>query len=84
MSHKVMNIFKRYDPTMIVAGCDEGYLKRVFLFRLTCSANVNYSITKYCAEHDLDPEECVRQMRAQVHAETGLTASAGIAPNKVR
>ena len=27
MSGKVMSIFKRYDPTMIVAGCDEGYLK---------------------------------------------------------
>jgi DNA polymerase kappa len=27
MSKKVMDIFKRYDTTMAVAGCDEGYLK---------------------------------------------------------
>ena len=27
MSKKVMAIFKRYDPTMCPAGCDEGYLK---------------------------------------------------------
>lgn len=27
MSEKVMAIFREYDPTMIVAGCDEGYLK---------------------------------------------------------
>jgi nucleotidyltransferase/DNA polymerase involved in DNA repair len=29
MSKKVMDIFRRYDPTMQVAGCDEGYLKYV-------------------------------------------------------
>lgn len=27
MSDKVMDIFERYDPTMLAAGCDEGYLK---------------------------------------------------------
>ena len=27
MSNRVMEIFKRYDPTMQPAGCDEGYLK---------------------------------------------------------
>lgn len=29
MSDKVMDIFERYDPTMLAAGCDEGYLKYV-------------------------------------------------------
>lgn len=29
MSDKVMAIFERYDPTMLAAGCDEGYLKFV-------------------------------------------------------
>lgn len=29
MSSKVMSIFRQYDPNMIVAGCDEGYLKSV-------------------------------------------------------
>ena len=27
MSSRVMDIFRQYDPKMIVAGCDEGYLK---------------------------------------------------------
>ncbi len=27
MSRRVMDIFKQYDPNMLVAGCDEGYLK---------------------------------------------------------
>lgn len=30
MSNKVMTIFKRYDPNMSPAGCDEGYLKYDF------------------------------------------------------
>ncbi|KAI0762097.1 DNA/RNA polymerase [Trametes elegans] len=67
MSNKVMEIFRRYDPTMCAAGCDEGYL----------------NITKYCREHSLTPEECVSQMRETVHMETRLTVSAGIAPNKM-
>ncbi|RPD54731.1 DNA/RNA polymerase [Lentinus tigrinus ALCF2SS1-7] len=66
MSEKVMAIFRRYDPNMAAAGCDEGYL----------------NITSYCEEHSLTPEECVSQMREIVHQETKLTVSAGIAPNK--
>ncbi|KAH8119544.1 DNA/RNA polymerase [Phellopilus nigrolimitatus] len=66
-SAKVMAIFKQYDPNMIVAGCDEAYL----------------NITSYCNEHDIPPGECVRRMREKVQNETRLTASAGIAPNKV-
>lgn len=27
MSRRVMDIFRRYDPNMCAAGCDEGYLK---------------------------------------------------------
>ena len=29
MSGKVMKICKEYDPNMLIAGCDEGYLKYV-------------------------------------------------------
>jgi nucleotidyltransferase/DNA polymerase involved in DNA repair len=43
----------------------------------------DYSITDYCSSHNIDPEECVRQMRQTVFEETQLTVSAGIAPNKV-
>ncbi|KAF7968926.1 hypothetical protein HWV62_28868 [Athelia sp. TMB] len=66
-SEKVMNVFRRYDPNLHVAGCDEAYL----------------NITAYCIEHAVDPETCVQEMRAAVKAETHLTASAGIAPNKM-
>ncbi|KAI0369692.1 DNA/RNA polymerase [Pilatotrama ljubarskyi] len=65
-SNTVMSIFRRYDPTMCAAGCDEGYL----------------NITRYCQEHSLSLEECVAQMRQTVETETRLTVSAGIAPNK--
>ena len=41
------------------------------------------SITAYCKEHDISPKECVQEMRAKVKEETKLTASAGIAPNKM-
>ncbi|THH08373.1 hypothetical protein EW145_g2752 [Phellinidium pouzarii] len=67
MSKKVMAIFKQYDPNMIVAGCDE----------------VMHSITKYCNEHNMAPDECVQRMREQVKVETRLTVSAGIAHNKM-
>ncbi|KAL0577017.1 hypothetical protein V5O48_004951 [Marasmius crinis-equi] len=65
MSHRVMDVFARYDPNMCPAGCDEGYL----------------NITEYCAEHNVQPEECVQEMRRKVFEETNLTVSAGIAPN---
>lgn len=34
MSKKVMDVFRRYDPTMAPAGCDEGYLKYVLFVSL--------------------------------------------------
>ncbi|KAJ8483501.1 hypothetical protein ONZ51_g4662 [Trametes cubensis] len=58
MSNKVMSIFRRYDPTMCAAGCDEGYL----------------NITRYCEEHNLSAEECVAQMRQTVYDETRLSS----------
>ncbi|KAH0827869.1 IMS-domain-containing protein [Lanmaoa asiatica] len=66
MSERCMRIFRRYDPNMLAAGCDEGYL----------------NVTQYCTDHQIDAETCVREMRAVVHSETQLTVSAGIAPNK--
>lgn len=67
MSDKVMDIFERYDPTMLAAGCDEGYL----------------NITKYCEDHMVDADTCVQEIRDTVFRETSLTVSAGIAPNKM-
>jgi len=45
--------------------------------------SLDCSITAYCEEHGISPEDCVLEMRAKVFEETKLTASAGIAPNKV-
>jgi len=42
------------------------------------------SITEYCAQHDITPDDCVEEMRRTVFENTKLTVSAGIAPNKVR
>ncbi|KAF8650421.1 hypothetical protein AX16_005226 [Volvariella volvacea WC 439] len=67
LSGKIMSIFRRYDPNMDAAGCDEGYL----------------NITNYLATHGVGAEECVQEMRAAVCKETKLTVSAGIAPNKM-
>ncbi|KAF8348380.1 DNA/RNA polymerase [Amanita rubescens] len=67
MSGNVMAILKTYDPNMSIAGCDEGYL----------------NITSYCQEHGLTGNECVAEMRSKVFEVTKLTASAGIAPNKM-
>ncbi|KAF5351766.1 hypothetical protein D9756_007614 [Leucocoprinus leucothites] len=67
ISNQIMSIFKRYDPTMFPAGCDEGYL----------------NITAYCEEHSISAEDCTQEMRHTVFEETKLTVSAGIAPNKM-
>ncbi|KAH9979034.1 hypothetical protein BGW80DRAFT_1442884 [Lactifluus volemus] len=67
VSKQIMAIFRQYDPTMLAAGVDEAYL----------------NITKYCQQLDLDPDECVQQMRKRVFDETKLTVSAGIAANKM-
>ncbi|KAF8513145.1 IMS-domain-containing protein [Hysterangium stoloniferum] len=67
MSSKVMHVFRQFDPTMASGGIDEAYL----------------NITKYCNEHNLSPDQCVEKLRAEVHAKTRLTVSAGIAPTKM-
>lgn len=41
------------------------------------------SITTYCEERGISPGDCVQEMRATIFEKTKLTASAGIAPNKV-
>ncbi|KAI0295820.1 hypothetical protein B0F90DRAFT_1637231 [Multifurca ochricompacta] len=73
VSKRIMAIFRQYDPNMFAAGVDEAYLKQV-----PCSP-----ITEYCKQQNLDPDECVQQIRQRVFDETKLTVSAGIAANKV-
>ncbi|KAG8772779.1 hypothetical protein FRC15_002518 [Serendipita sp. 397] len=67
LSGQVMNILRRFDPTMDPAGTDEAYL----------------NITSYCKTNNVSPDECVQKIRETILEETKLTASAGIAPNKM-
>ncbi|TIA93002.1 hypothetical protein E3P81_01166 [Wallemia ichthyophaga] len=65
-SRQVMDIFARFDENMAAASLDEAYL----------------NVTAYMNEHALTPQEVSQRLRSAVHAETGLTVSTGVAPNK--
>lgn len=67
MSDKAFSVLRKYDPNLMAAGCDEGYL----------------NLTAACEESGESPEVLVNRMRAEVHSATGMTMSCGIAPNKV-
>ena len=86
VSKRIMAIFRQYDPNMLAASVDEAYLKQV-TFSITVESFsdcfICASITEYCAQHNLNPDECVEWMRQRVFDETKLTVSAGIAANKV-
>ncbi|KAK3057968.1 hypothetical protein LTR09_001045 [Extremus antarcticus] len=62
---EVRAVLEQYDPRFESASMDEAYL----------------NITEYCKEHDLEPEDAVSQLRAQVHEECKITVSAGMAAN---
>ncbi|KAG8754499.1 hypothetical protein FRC12_011168, partial [Ceratobasidium sp. 428] len=66
MSNRIFGVLRKYDPNLLAAGCDEGYL----------------NLTAACEEANESPEAVVRRMRDEVHKETGMTVSCGIAPNK--
>ncbi|KAJ5810710.1 uncharacterized protein N7503_002928 [Penicillium pulvis] len=62
---EIREIMAQYDPLFESASIDEAYL----------------NITAYCAENELDPEETVQQMRAEILQTTKVSVSAGIAAN---
>ncbi|CAE6435475.1 unnamed protein product [Rhizoctonia solani] len=66
MSDRVFSVLRKYDPNLLAAGCDEGYL----------------NLTVACKEANESPEVLVQRMREEVSKETGLTMSCGVAPNK--
>ncbi|KAH7339479.1 hypothetical protein B0J17DRAFT_655321 [Rhizoctonia solani] len=66
MSDRVFSVLRKYDPNLLAAGCDEGYL----------------NLTAACKEANESPGVLVQRMREEVHKETGLTMSCGVAPNK--
>lgn len=62
---EIRAILAQYDPLFESASIDEAYL----------------NITAYCSENNMDPEEAVQKMRAEVLEHTKVSVSAGIAPN---
>ncbi|KAK2974476.1 hypothetical protein RJ640_018641 [Escallonia rubra] len=60
-------VFYRYDPNFIASSLDEAYL----------------DITKICKERGITSGEVAEELRASVNQETGLTCSAGVAPNRL-
>jgi DNA polymerase kappa len=64
-AEEVREVLRTYDPNFESASCDEAYL----------------NMTKWCEDHDMDPEAAVQQMRAEVLEKCKITVSAGIASN---
>ncbi|KAB8272459.1 hypothetical protein BDV30DRAFT_128629 [Aspergillus minisclerotigenes] len=64
-AQEIRAIFAQYDPLFESASIDEAYL----------------NITAYCTETQIDPEDAVNRMRAEVLEQTKISVSAGIAAN---
>ena len=64
-AREVRAILEQYDPRFESASIDEAYL----------------NITKYCQDHNMEPQDAVSQMREEVQRHTKVTISAGIAAN---
>ncbi|CAG8251442.1 unnamed protein product [Penicillium salamii] len=62
---EIRTIMAEYDPLFEGASIDEAYL----------------NITAYCDENQLNPEEAVQRMRAEILETTQVSVSAGIAAN---
>ncbi|KAA8545772.1 hypothetical protein F0562_020777 [Nyssa sinensis] len=60
-------VFQKYDPNFLAASLDEAYL----------------DITEVCKERGKIGGEIAEELRAGVYEETGLTCSAGVAPNRL-
>ncbi|PIN07559.1 putative DNA damage inducible protein [Handroanthus impetiginosus] len=60
-------VFQEYDPNFLAASLDEAYL----------------DITNFCNDKGMRGDEVAEELRVNVHKETGLTCSAGVAPNRL-
>ncbi|KAJ8763532.1 hypothetical protein K2173_002415 [Erythroxylum novogranatense] len=60
-------VFQKYDPNFMATSLDEAYL----------------DITDVCKERDMTGGEIAEELRAGVYKESGLTCSAGVAPNRL-
>ncbi|KAJ3051235.1 hypothetical protein HK097_007773 [Rhizophlyctis rosea] len=67
-SKRIREVFAIYDPNFSPMSLDEAYL----------------DLTEYLRAHpDRTPEDIVQEIRAEIESRTKLTASAGIAANKM-
>ncbi|XP_060168079.1 DNA polymerase kappa-like isoform X1 [Lycium barbarum] len=66
-SNLTRKVFQKYDPNFLAASLDEAYL----------------DITSVCKERGITSGEVAEELRQSVHLETGLTCSAGVAPNRL-
>ncbi|PIA33270.1 hypothetical protein AQUCO_04200203v1 [Aquilegia coerulea] len=66
-SELTRKVFHKYDPNFIASSLDEAYL----------------DITEVCKARGISSEEIAGELRAGVFEETGLTCSAGVAPNRM-
>ncbi|KAL1812049.1 hypothetical protein ACET3Z_022114 [Daucus carota] len=60
-------VFQRYDENFMAASLDEAYL----------------DITDVCSKRAITGAEVAEELRELVYVETGLTCSAGVAPNRL-
>ncbi|GAV73742.1 IMS domain-containing protein/IMS_C domain-containing protein [Cephalotus follicularis] len=60
-------VFEKYDPNFMAASLDEAYL----------------DITHVCNERAITSAEISEELRTSIYEETGLTCSAGVAPNRL-
>lgn len=70
VSRQVQKVFADYDPEFSAASLDEAYLD------ITDFLNARQD-----ADNEMTASEAVEEMRSKIFETTGLTASAGIAPN---
>lgn len=64
-SELTRKVFRRYDPDFMAASLDEAYL----------------NITEVCINRGISSDEVASELRNAIFKETGLTCSAGVAPN---
>ncbi|CAG8727127.1 14982_t:CDS:10, partial [Acaulospora morrowiae] len=67
VSMQVRKVFAQYDPNFTPMSLDEAYL----------------DVTEYIQKTGRSPDEVVQQIRDEIFSKTRLTASAGIAANKL-
>ncbi len=66
VSLQVQSIFHQYTDKVEMLSLDEGFL----------------DVTEYCRQHKTFATKVAKEIREKIQEKTGITASAGIAPNK--